>query len=93
MVSADRTVEIAQGVSAMYAAARKHGLVMEAVENGDEQWYTVYAKDAGNLLDVCDAAESLVAAEPDDHAMREAWLDAQADALYNQGQEEGIDND
>jgi hypothetical protein len=60
MISADRNVEIAQGVAAMYAAARKYGLVMEAVENGDEQWYTVYAKDAGNLLDVCDAAEHLV---------------------------------
>ena len=31
--------------------------------------------------------------EPDDREGREAWLDAQADALHDQAQEEGLDND
>lgn len=31
--------------------------------------------------------------EPDDREGKDEWLWAQADALYDQGQEEGIDND
>ena len=31
--------------------------------------------------------------EPDDREGREAWLDLQADALYDQAQEEALDND
>ena len=63
MISADRNVEIAQGIAKMYAVAKEYGLVVLAEGNGSdasEQWFTIHAEDAGNIVDVCDAAEHLV---------------------------------
>ena len=59
-VSADRLVQIAQGINAMYTVADKYNLDMnivsyETTDGGTAKWYEVYAHDVVDVVDVVDA--------------------------------------
>jgi len=60
-VTSNRAVEIAQGITEMYNAARQYGLFILAEGNGSDersQWFTIHAGDTDNIVDVCDSVST-----------------------------------
>ena len=57
-ITADRGVEIAQGIELIYAIANKYGLVIEENTNGDVSWFELWADGVDDIVGLCDTVRT-----------------------------------
>jgi hypothetical protein len=57
-VTADRAVEIAQGVAEIYKIADKYGLTIEAATAGETTWFEFWCDGVEDIVELCDAVHT-----------------------------------
>jgi hypothetical protein len=57
-VTADRAVEITQGIELIYTIANKYGLTIEANTTGETTWFEMWADGVEDIVELCDAVRT-----------------------------------
>ena len=57
-ITADKAVEIAQGVAEMYKIADKYGFTIEAATAGETTWFEFWCDGVEDIVELCDVVNT-----------------------------------